>query len=136
MILANELRIGNYASAHGKEIIKCVGLDEHFFYYMFDSCIKSSYYLSDIESIPLTPEILEKAGFEETYADNAYKLPFNKYSLHSIVITLAKENIVTILDEYTGKEQTTVFADAICQYLHQLQNLYFALTGEELNVQL
>ena len=61
--------------------------------------------------IPLTEEWLLKFGFK----------PFVKdWSLHGVVIHTRKRGFVL---------RKSV---PIIQYVHQLQNLYFALTGEEL----
>jgi hypothetical protein len=139
---ANELRIGNYIKFFNyitKEEI--VIIDARFFRSLSagrpaeeikpDEEINQYY-----KPIPLTPEILTSwCGFEKTYAKNAYKKRFNKYSLQSLVITLSSEkNIVSILDEYTGQEELMIFITPIGQYLHQIQNLFFALTGEEIEI--
>jgi len=81
--------------------------------------------------IPLTPEILEKCGFGE---NPQHEHPaFDEYSLLS--------NNRFAIGDFNGEYWVV---DGIDQwllehkiyYLHQLQNLYFALTGEELKVQL
>lgn len=67
----------------------------------------------DIDPIPLTPEILEKAGFEKmanTLDWSCYNEKIDHFFFHS--------------------------PDSRIQTVHQLQNLYFALTGEELNINL
>lgn len=63
------------------------------------------------EGIPLTPEILEKCGFVQTSA------------------ATFGNGIIGI---YFG-EGEYFYNHGKGKYLHQLQNLYFALTGEELN---
>lgn len=75
--------------------------------------------------IPLTPEILEKCGFIERgslYSNgmgNALFFDFHKSNMHMAFyggyMPIIKSNI---------------------KYLHSMQNLYYALTGEELKVQL
>lgn len=77
----------------------------------------------DLKPILLTSEWLSKLGFEESYRSDfriRYDLPnFGKYDFD-----LSKEKIL---------EGFLYFGNYIqCQYLHQLQNLYFVLTGREL----
>ena len=72
------------------------------------------------EPIPLTPEILVKAGFVKSINfDNTY---IKLIKGESFILKDCKDGTFFV---YTGIR---------CQYLHQLQNLYFALTGEELNI--
>ena len=74
-----------------------------------------------LDPIPLTQEILEKwFGFE--------KIDFDYFELK------AKKNYYCNIDEQGfgfALEHETFY---ICEYVHELQNLYFALTGEELKV--
>lgn len=73
--------------------------------------------------IPLTPEILEKAGFKNRYNKNCFlykdKIGGWEYQFNGDIFSVGEQVIKNRL-----------------QYLHQLQNLYFALTGEELNIDL
>lgn len=75
-----------------------------------------------VKPIPLTPEILEKYGFEkmgEWFVEKEYRET-------KIAISIAlKKTTIGINEEY-GIENV--------QYLHQLQNLYFSLTGKELQL--
>ena len=74
-----------------------------------------------LDPIPLTPEIIEKwFGFE--------KIDFDYFELK------AEKNYYCHIDELGfgfALEHETFY---ICEYVHELQNLYFALTGEELKV--
>ena len=81
-----------------------------------------------IEPIPLTPEILEKAGFV-TSEELSYKTVYN---LKGVEISLIKDKRI-LFDVDNGD---FVFGFTKIKYIHQLQNLYFALTGEELEVNL
>lgn len=85
--------------------------------------LEKEYYCesNDCKPIPLSPEILEKCGFEYdeiTYSkDNcSVILAKGKGNLYSIFINWLTYGVVTEIE-----------------YLHQLQNLIFSLTGEELN---
>lgn len=114
MIQANELRIGNcFLNPNTGKVIRCTCED-----------------ISDIQNgyktrlpIPLTPEILEKCGFKHTWGD-IYELEdgFGVYaSLRNGWMVSQSRDISNIKG---------------ADYLHQLQNLYFALTGEELKIKL
>ena len=105
MIKANELRIGNKLQ------------DSNGHYYEVDHglisqiCVVSG---DDFYGIPLTPEILEKAGFVKSDGEFGW--------------WLSKKVI-------SGFYYDNTFITRI-KSLHQLQNLYFALTGEELPIEL
>jgi hypothetical protein len=83
----------------------------------------------DANPIPLTPEILEKAGFV---------LNKDIYRWHNRGITICNNEDDTgfywDLSNNNGYKLLTEWKDI--SHLHQLQNLYFALTGEELQINL
>jgi hypothetical protein len=74
--------------------------------------------------IPLTEEILLKCGFERKM-HGRHEKSLRSYRKNGNTFNVSHSGIV-----YYGLKQKPVL------YLHQLQNLYFALTGEELNVEL
>ena len=122
MIQENDLRIGNYAFTYKPEmfgIIKAISATRDGTVYLEVGFIKyPNLPCNQLEPIPLTPEILEKCGFEKLNSGNRR---FNKIVLmcESVSNYLLKDIPLTPI-----------------RYLHQLQNLYFALTGEELEVKL
>ena len=73
------------------------------------------------EPIPLTEEWLLKFGFEKNGRD--WELPNFRFHVNKPI----NYNGFVFCDGYT------VITEKI-QYVHQLQNLYFALTGAELTV--
>jgi len=77
--------------------------------------------LEEFEPILLTRDVLEKCGFENTDANDQY----SSYRKESLTIRFM-----------AGNSTRAKISDCefVCQYLHQLQNLYFDLTGEELEV--
>jgi hypothetical protein len=77
---------------------------------------------SEYHPIPLTPEWLERCGFKGVW------LEFN----HGCQISAHKDgtSIIGGWDSATSNQSVEV----PCKYVHQLQNLYFALTGEELEI--
>jgi hypothetical protein len=134
MINANELRIGNwvkhlpnwsYRNDESKEFY--FQWDDSDWYKIGESCIS----LSDIEPILLTEEILLKCGFQHhKYANDEsfFEMQISKdiflnYSPFHCRYILRKQWYGNI---YNGN----------IEHLHQLQNLYFALTKTELEVNL
>lgn len=122
MINANELRLGNW--------VLCRNSEEEDFYN--DQIITGDFALLEwfeknpqeytlFKPIELTPEILEKCGFEKPLTKNSW---FRKGKFAA----MPKEEGVII--EFRNLEILLI------KSLHNLQNLYFALTGEELEVNL
>ena len=83
-----------------------------------------------LEPIHLTPEILEKCGFERIGEKPFYSC---RLSLNS-VDELAWYSLDNKLGYQTKGSGFT--RDYQIKHLHQLQNLHFALTGEELKIEL
>lgn len=76
----------------------------------------------EINPIPLTKELVLKCGFEEEFGGIIY---YNRN--RGIEFNFSSGWCMASIGEY---EITSV------KYLHQLQNLYFALTGEDLEINL
>lgn len=116
MIPINELRIGNaICDMNGHIFLKIIDADV--LKYASDNC----------EPIPLTPEILEKCGFKNGRENEMWiGLPNHQHLVYDL------EQMIVIIE---GVSLTFVPYIQPLQ-LHQLQNLYFALTGEELQVNL
>jgi len=85
----------------------------------------ANYKYEDIDPIPLTPEILQKCGFPETKG-LWYEHEISSFFLDGSGNFFAGEVL---------NVDSPVIAKNI-KYLHQLQNLYFMLTGSELTVNL
>jgi len=113
MINTNELRRGNWVNAtydgiDYRQVFSIPNMDEF-----------------AAEPITITPEILEKAGFKKEDKLNVNAQTWCKFGMG---------------------EYLTYYFDGFCKfefgikpaikYVHQLQNLYFALTGEELYIKL
>jgi hypothetical protein len=114
MIQANELRIGNWVRIRESDTKVQV-----------EAYMLNVSELSNCQPIPLTPEILEKCGFERLThkTEGGYKSSIYSYR--------GKYSFTVFFDD--GKLSVSFWQGNEKQYLHQLQNLYFALTGEELN---
>lgn len=121
MIQANELRIGNWVNWKD-EPVRVWGLKEGV--YVEGSDLPRE---EEIEPIPLTPEILEKCGFEKRFIfDDEYIFTDSFY---------IDENGRVFYTEWEGSDnrgglENRYFTEV--KHLHQLQNLYFVLIGTEL----
>lgn len=92
--------------------------------------------ITDLRPIPLTPEILEKAGFE-TFGGR-YSKRIDEYIL--LVVDPAdfyRYGFYSFSKDFEDHHNPIILSqDNFVESLHQLQNLYFALTGTELEVSL
>lgn len=131
MINATDLRIGNrILNAAGTEIEVTVEA-------ITDIALK----LRIVNGIPLTPEILLKCKFKKGQSEDdeereIYDIQVaNNTSLyfdrHKNWMRNDEEVVWYLSYEWNNNHYKNDFW-AAPQYLHQLQNLYFALTGEEL----
>jgi hypothetical protein len=117
-IKSNELRIGNLARySEGGTIFKICDIYNNGLG-VENLTEKTWIEISEFEPIPISEELLLKAGFIKGDTGNIY-LYANRY--HKIEIS-SSLNKVWLSD--TKIEHI--------KHIHQLQNLYFALTGEEL----
>ena len=121
---AEELRIGNTIKING--IV--VNIDSRTLFDWNDRRVK--------EPIPLTTEWLLKFGFEKDEDFGNWHL--NDYEIFSIrndrfriFSAGVKEGSV---HWYNGSSDDYYSSTKKIQYVHQLQNLYYALTGEELTI--
>lgn len=136
MIKANELRIGNvFRGVGGVQTVlsleentdrgRCnYSSDEHRSMYSHlilchQNC--NQYKPFEIDPIPLTEEILLKCGFEKAKVNTI----INAYISFSFYLTIYDDKLFY---EWKG-------GNIEVKHLHQLQNLYFALTGQELNTE-
>jgi len=126
---ANELRIGN--------LVVCDAIDTHkdrmpyfgkYIHAVHSACVDfvklelgdgaiQKVEIFAIKPVELTKEWLLKFGFVEEFE--------NKFHKNSIAIEIFENECIVYLGD---------FVDLAIKYVHQLQNLYFALTVEELAV--
>lgn len=87
--------------------------------------------LQDLHPIPISPEILEKCGFVLN-RNNELSIEINDIASHlELMSGTGGFYYPSFTQTPQGDEERTVYFNRI-NSLHQLQNLYYALTGEEL----
>jgi hypothetical protein len=125
---ATELRIGNWVEIQGLES-KIISVDT-------EGCICENEYCEDFENnnitqnlqpIPLTEEWLERFGCKKQTSSAKGIGEFDWYELPNGM------DLVWVLSSKCWVRIETVESVTI-KHVHQLQNLYFALTGEELTI--
>jgi len=123
---ASDLRIGNYLIGANGEVHQ---IDR---YGLADLCLEDGL-IDNQKPIPLTEEWLVKMGFEKLgYNEYSIELPINIY-----YVTMSENNLWTAYIQGYGQATHNYgvsllpISDTFI-YVHQLQNLYHALTGQEL----
>ena len=142
---AKELRIGNLVSVTREKdnqkyekVVSLTAVGIETFSIKEDDLIKVAV-KDKLNPIPLTEEIIVKCGFEKYEGDD---YPF--YTRHNLVISDSYYGygLFIIYTDHYGFNDPLLGANEIdvklqdVKYVHQLQNLYFALTGEELDIEL
>jgi len=141
MVQQNELRLGNYVFNVGDYVeitsIDWTGINRS----LYDKFTGTDNYYCTFPGpigIPLTPEVLEKSGFKylERYADDIVY----KCGELEIPVDVDDHPKTLLLDFVTIKQLrnnqvNTIYLEPV-KYLHQLQNFYFAFTGQELKIRL
>jgi hypothetical protein len=120
---ANELRLGNWVKGSFLgELCKVTQLGHEKYSEYIGAKGDGFYGQNGFEPIPLTPEILVKAGFRQSISNEkvwVLKIGENNLMLKNDVAWFYWAGL-----SYPFK------------YLHQLQNLVYAIYGEELAIQL
>ena len=132
---ANELRIGNYVKDMDYDYVTIAGIhpqSTNELTICINDCDVGDRLFKDVEGIPLTEEWLLKFGFkvDNRFAVKQYRIDGDKY--HSLNMVSHKINYWSPIIRCDSQKQ--VFELYGINYIHQLQNLYFALTGTELKL--
>ncbi len=120
---ARELRISNFVGCNNKRHNEP--------YIVVESITSESinvdfrpYNLNELQPIPLTEDWLLKLGFEKVRSSYEEAETFD-YVLHPLYFDMANASI-----KINGVYQLIKYPESV----HQLQNLFHALTGEELKI--
>jgi len=127
-MIASELRIGNETS---NGIVVNI-FDDHFYTKVGDTVYNSKYH--EANPVPLTEKLLLKFGFVKGDC-NWFRLYFDSDKLDdSDCLTYNINSKMLCLESFYGGEKkgSIQLLSLDEKYIHQLQNLYFFLTGKEL----
>jgi hypothetical protein len=114
---ANDLRVGNYVKGIGHKISWLVdGIEGDFIY-----SSKAWRLINCFEGIPINKEWLLKFGIQYSEFEDLFQI--GGYDID------AKDGLYC---HFYFNEYGDWYKEI--QYVHELQNLYFALTGEELTI--
>ena len=120
---ANEIRVGNWLNDPRQYDPKFFPKTDTGY---FKATARDIQYADEFEPIKLTEEILLKCGFYKTGITELYLLT------DTINISWIEED-PTVIEINSANIYSYIVN---CEFLHQLQNLYFALTGQELEINL
>ncbi len=128
---AKDLRIGNYLELLG-EIRKVEGIfnlpkRKEMYWIKCEGIIDTK--IIHCEPIPLTEEWLLKFGFEWEDVESKTNGETDKMLFKDILLMKRHHN-----DLWAACPYGYLISPHRTLYVHQLQNLYFALTGEELTI--
>jgi len=128
----NELRIGNWLIDYENKIGKVKSIEDYnVLKVVSNEGVLISYCEIELyKPIPLTEEILLNCGFKiSSYPETIfYSIIFDDVALYTLTIN---RKLGTNVFTYKNENSITQI-----KHLHQLQNLYFSLTNQELNIEL
>lgn len=144
MMKSNELRIGNWArfTAHDLDYVSQVrGVSQYVDHLnnlttsimsrSDESNLDYSHTEKQVNPIPITEQWLIDFGFKREEEDSCHWFEMDLAIIKLISNDIGKEGYSEKLEFLFDFE----FDKLRIEYVHQLQNLYFALTGEELTKQ-
>lgn len=123
MVDAKELRIGNWVYSSEQEPIRIEGVHNK------KGVFHGFWHNAIVYPIPLTVEWLERFGFKYSQNEETY-LGVNSFFIEDRSTDKLSKNVDK---EAFGVWSWQSYLREV-KYVHQLQNLYFAITGEELEV--
>lgn len=138
---ASELRIGNFLDRNGLMEVRVIAESEIKVHDHFNNLFHLKWFEVDFfKPIPITEEWLLKFGFEKTLINNGVIRQYfhdctppkyrNNYGLFFRFGEMRDE--IYKMYWYASDPVNSNMHSFPCKYVHQLQNLYFALTGQEL----
>jgi len=134
MITVREIRVGDLVSYNDKAwYIKGIELEE-LKLERNNKIIQVS--PNEVSPILLTEDLLLKIGFEASEQGCDQSRPYREYNYNGIVLNLflLNEPIILYCPDDTFKGSTVSYSRPPLKYVHQLQNLFYVLTGKELEL--
>jgi len=145
---ANELRIGNFLFHDKNGFISVLGTSSHCGDFKLDT-LNAWVYLKNCAPIPLTEQWLLDFGFEkyDNVVVNQFEY-FERFVLKNVIEGTSNFEVHIIHSNYDPKSQSEDFVEIIFSididerqrtketgFVHNLQNSFFIVTGEELTKQ-
>jgi len=126
---ATGLRIGNILSFSGEPVAINAGFIHDCDYWNKNPERQDAVSFENVEPIPLTDEWLEKLGaLKDEYGDVFIEVDSDSDTR----LYLSTKRYIQLVKSY----HCPMFDYEHIKHVHQLQNLYFAITGEELTIKL
>ena len=132
MIQENEIRAGNIFNLKRGKGWTWTEITPTIIGKIFSS--DTEYALNDFEPIPLRPEILELLGFKEVRPTQMPGYSFHRSPSFDNHKRFRWDSVDGLAIETVGSGWIWRFREL--KYVHQYQNLFFALTGTELSINL
>lgn len=137
-ITPQELRIGNWLTANSPQMqVRAINKHEVELYMPESNADTFTYEISQLRGIPLSEEVLIACGFEKD-GFGAYNKDISRIRGFFKMLVFAGDYLYQ-REGSEGKRRETDDMCVLwnkdfrnCFYLHNLMNLYFSLTGEEL----
>lgn len=134
MIKPTDLRVNNILiDARSGTLLKVENLSNTGIYFTFvDEDLREPLVVGwQAEGIPLTPEVMGKCGF--IFDNERYDGETGIYRQKDISVYHEEDQPLVPFAIAISDDGNHCFITSQIRFLHQLQNLFFALTGEELN---
>lgn len=136
---AEELRIGNFIEYYIGEdginwTLNTVDVEDLKWCDLYESDFNKHH-----RAIPLTEQWLERFGFEPNGVYKSMRLPLERLRTHGtrtfIVVAHDGDTWIELINRDKHNQYKELQSHCFqCKYVHQLQNLYYALTFEELTL--
>ena len=137
----NELRIGNYISFHNVWY-KIVGIEKDRVLIEYHNGETDYCWIDYIEPIELTEEVLLKIGFKKEERINSilyyldYEINEDEYIRVKYLIYNSKTLPLLRITSPSAIYESHELTKRGIKYLHELQNAYFLLTNQEIEIKL
>lgn len=120
MIQSKELRIGNLLQ-FGEQICKVYHIEQDYFYVMLEDETSLKNTFAEIEPIPITEEKLLEFGFE--YITSGI------FKINEFMVVKWNNELCEYRSYYANRIPKEI---VYLKFIHELQNLFFSLTKQEL----
>jgi len=129
IMMGNWVSIPNYFRNDEDRLMQVKGLSEDNTLELSDGKIRTIRQCKDVDAVVISEDILLKCGFERK--GRLYQMEFFPFSIDFVNDDTYLDD-APIPDHYALHFNGATFSHPRMVYLHQLQNLYYSLTGTHL----